>query len=302
MFWFRLLARKDYSKSIMTVYSGAVLADDKERGPAGVVNDAATGSEPVYGVNTGFGKLASVKIDAVDTEELQRNLILSHCCGVGAPTPYAQVRLMMALKLISLGRGASGVRWQVIEQIEALLNHRITPIVPHQHVDAPRITRTGDALPALGKIHVEIAVAVVVGPHHSVVSRVVARRNGRGINQARIRHHRSIAEVPELRTLRIIMAGEQIKPAVRIDIHEAHHLQEDRGRVEIGPRVGRSAVVGTEVVQAIVVAARHNVRVAIVVGIAHRKPPHVIPVEVGQELRGKVRPARRPIAGRRARA
>src|SRR5690606_9861381 len=70
----------------------------------------AAGNEPVYGVNTGFGKLASIKIDAADTATLQRNLILSHCCGVGAPLPENVVRLIMALKLVSLGRGASGVR------------------------------------------------------------------------------------------------------------------------------------------------------------------------------------------------
>jgi len=72
---------------------------------------AAEGDAAVYGVNTGFGKLASVRIEAKDTARLQRNLILSHCCGVGEPTPSAVVRLMMVLKLLSLGRGASGVRW-----------------------------------------------------------------------------------------------------------------------------------------------------------------------------------------------
>ncbi|HET9069576.1 MAG TPA: aromatic amino acid lyase, partial [Amaricoccus sp.] len=76
---------------------------------------------PVYGVNTGFGKLASVRIEAADTARLQRNLILSHCSGVGDPTPEAVVRLMMALKLVSLGRGASGVRWELVELLQAML-------------------------------------------------------------------------------------------------------------------------------------------------------------------------------------
>ncbi|MEO9461116.1 MAG: aromatic amino acid lyase, partial [Marinomonas sp.] len=65
---------------------------------------AAAGSDAVYGVNTGFGKLASVKIAAEDTAILQRNLILSHCCGVGPAIPRRHARLMMALKLLSLGR------------------------------------------------------------------------------------------------------------------------------------------------------------------------------------------------------
>jgi len=93
---------------------------------------AAAGTDAVYGVNTGFGKLASVKIAAKDTATLQRNLILSHCCGVGEVLDEATTRLMMALKLLSLGRGASGVRWAVIAQIEALLQHGITPVVPAQ--------------------------------------------------------------------------------------------------------------------------------------------------------------------------
>lgn len=72
---------------------------------AALVAKAAAGEAAVYGVNTGFGKLASVKIAAKDTARLQRNLILSHCCGVGTPLDAATTRLMMVLKLLSLGRG-----------------------------------------------------------------------------------------------------------------------------------------------------------------------------------------------------
>ncbi len=92
----------------------------------------AAGNEPVYGVNTGFGKLASIKIDAADTATLQRNLILSHCCGVGLALPENIVRLIMALKLISLGRGASGVRLTLIRLIEAMLERRVTPVIPEK--------------------------------------------------------------------------------------------------------------------------------------------------------------------------
>lgn len=93
---------------------------------------AAAGGDAVYGVNTGFGKLASLKIAAKDTATLQRNLILSHCCGVGDPMPRAVARLMMALKLLSLGRGASGVRWEVVALIEAMLARGVTPVIPAQ--------------------------------------------------------------------------------------------------------------------------------------------------------------------------
>lgn len=93
---------------------------------------AVSGDAAVYGVNTGFGKLASVQIPPEDTKTLQRNLILSHCCGVGEDSPRQIVRLMMVLKLISLGRGASGVRPGVIDLIEAMLAAGVSPVVPAQ--------------------------------------------------------------------------------------------------------------------------------------------------------------------------
>ncbi len=88
--------------------------------------------EPVYGVNTGFGKLASVRIDAADLETLQRNIVLSHCAGVGEPLPADVVRLMMALKLASLAQGASGVRWSTIEGLAAFLDKGLVPVIPGQ--------------------------------------------------------------------------------------------------------------------------------------------------------------------------
>ncbi|MGB5837924.1 MAG: histidine ammonia-lyase [Albidovulum sp.] len=92
----------------------------------------AQGDVPVYGVNTGFGKLASMKIAKDDTAALQRNLILSHCCGVGAPISRRMTRLIMVLKLLSLGRGASGVRWSLIELLQDMLANGVTPVIPSQ--------------------------------------------------------------------------------------------------------------------------------------------------------------------------
>ncbi|BCH58138.1 histidine ammonia-lyase [Agrobacterium vitis] len=102
-----------------------------ERAAARIATIAA-GNEPVYGVNTGFGKLASIKIDAADTATLQRNLILSHCCGVGAPLAENIVRLILSLKLISLGRGASGVRLELVRLIEAMLEKGVIPLIPEK--------------------------------------------------------------------------------------------------------------------------------------------------------------------------
>ncbi len=105
----------------------AAIEDAAER-----VRAAAGGDVAVYGVNTGFGKLAAVKIAAKDTATLQRNLIHSHCCGVGPALDSQTTRLMMVLKLLSLGRGASGVRREVITLIESMLERGLTPVVPAQ--------------------------------------------------------------------------------------------------------------------------------------------------------------------------
>src|ERR1700758_3019769 len=91
------------------------------RGPiaasAAVVQRAAAGDAPVYGVNNGFGKLANKSISQGELEALQRNLIRSHSVGVGAPLQPAVVRLMLALKAASLARGFSGVRPEVGDTI-----------------------------------------------------------------------------------------------------------------------------------------------------------------------------------------
>ncbi|UFX42890.1 histidine ammonia-lyase [Bradyrhizobium sp. 41S5] len=124
---------------------------------AGIVAKAAQIAVPVYGINTGFGKLASTRIAPDQTALLQRNLILSHCCGVGPATPEPIVRLMMALKVISLGRGASGVRRDVIEQLQGMLARGVSPLVPQQG----SVGASGDLAPLA---HM---TAVMIGEGHA---------------------------------------------------------------------------------------------------------------------------------------
>jgi histidine ammonia-lyase len=88
--------------------------------------------EPVYGINTGFGKLASVRISDDDLLTLQRNIVLSHAAGVGDPMPVPIARLMMALKLASLAQGASGVQLTTVELLGSLLEKGLTPVIPAQ--------------------------------------------------------------------------------------------------------------------------------------------------------------------------
>lgn len=127
--------RLDLLEQIWREGMAAVLdsgARDGIEAAAHKVAEAALGDVPVYGVNTGFGKLASVRIPPQDVETLQRNLILSHCCGVGEALEPHTTRLMMALKLLSLGRGASGVRWEICALIEGMLAANMVPVIPSQ--------------------------------------------------------------------------------------------------------------------------------------------------------------------------
>lgn len=119
------------------VYRGARVRLDPASAPAIAESAAAVErilarGEPIYGINTGFGKLASVRIEAEDLDRLQRNIVLSHAAGVGEPMPVPIARLMMALKLASLAQGASGVRPATIALIQALLDQGLTPVIPAQ--------------------------------------------------------------------------------------------------------------------------------------------------------------------------
>ena len=99
---------------------------------AAAVQRAAAGDAPVYGVNTGFGKLASTRIGEADLATLQRNLIRSHAVGVGEPLSAPVVRLILVLKAASLARGASGVRREVIGALCAVHDAGLVPRIPAQ--------------------------------------------------------------------------------------------------------------------------------------------------------------------------
>ena len=86
--------------------------------------------DTMYGVNTGFGKLASTRISDPDLVQLQLNLIRSHAAGVGEPLPDAVVRLVLALKALSLARGASAAQPSTVEALLALLNGNVLPVIP----------------------------------------------------------------------------------------------------------------------------------------------------------------------------
>ena len=99
---------------------------------AAVIEAIAAHETSVYGVNTGFGKLAHARIPRAKLAELQYNLVISHACGVGPLLPRAIVRLVIALKLNSLARGFSGIRWSVLQTLLACLQMDVLPAIPSQ--------------------------------------------------------------------------------------------------------------------------------------------------------------------------
>jgi histidine ammonia-lyase len=120
--------------------------------------------EPVYGINTGFGKLSTIRIADDALNRLQRNIVLSHAAGVGDPTPPGIVRLMLGLKLASLGQGMSGVRFECLEMLEKLIVADLLPVIPCQG----SVGASGDLAPLA-----HLAAAMMGVGHFTVHGEVV---------------------------------------------------------------------------------------------------------------------------------
>ena len=108
-----------------------------------LVDRIAAGDEPAYGINTGFGTLAEVRIDKKDLRELQRNLIVSHAAGVGQPLSIPEARALLLLRCNVLAKGFSGVRPSTLQLGLDMLNRGITPVVP----DRGSVGASGDLAP-----------------------------------------------------------------------------------------------------------------------------------------------------------
>ncbi|MEP6801561.1 MAG: histidine ammonia-lyase [Acidobacteriota bacterium] len=95
-----------------------------------VVERSVARNDRAYGLTTGFGKFADVAVSREDLEKLQRNLVRSHCAGVGEPLPDDVVRVMIALRVNALAKGFSGVRTSTVEALLGMLAADILPVVP----------------------------------------------------------------------------------------------------------------------------------------------------------------------------
>lgn len=122
------------------------------RAARAVVEAKASAETPVYGVTTGFGALAEVRVDAQQLLALQRNLVLSHAAGVGRPLSRRETRAMILLRAQALTGGYSGVRLEVIEMLLNMLNRGLHPVIPEKG----SVGASGDLAPlahlALGMI------------------------------------------------------------------------------------------------------------------------------------------------------
>src|SRR5262252_1923994 len=97
-----------------------------------LVDRIAAGETPAYGINTGFGTLAEVRIDRKDLRTLQRNLLLSHAAGVGAPLPVPEARALLLLRCNVLAKGYSGIRPRTLQLALDMLNRGVIPVVPER--------------------------------------------------------------------------------------------------------------------------------------------------------------------------
>ncbi len=117
-----------------------------------VVDQLVASGKTAYGINTGFGKLASVRISSEQVRQLQVNLVRSHACGVGEPLSEAETRAMMLLRANALAKGLSGIRPSVVETLIRMLNAGVHPVIPSQG----SVGASGDLAPLAHLAHVVI--------------------------------------------------------------------------------------------------------------------------------------------------
>jgi histidine ammonia-lyase len=117
-----------------------------------VVDQLVASGKTAYGINTGFGKLASVRISGEQVRQLQVNLVRSHSCGVGEPLSEAETRAMMLLRANALAKGLSGIRPSVVETLISMLNTGVHPVIPSQG----SVGASGDLAPLAHLAHVVI--------------------------------------------------------------------------------------------------------------------------------------------------
>src|SRR4051812_34546052 len=163
------------------------------RASRAVVETRASRDEPAYGINTGFGSFADVKIPAHALEALQLNLLRSHAAGLGDPLPVRAVRATMALRANVLAKGFSGIRVETVDALVALLNRRVHPRVPARG----SVGASGDLAPLAHLALVLIGEGEVLAEEHIQ----------RGARRARREDDKEEDSLRAQRTLRSTLSG-----------------------------------------------------------------------------------------------
>src|SRR5579863_7578726 len=153
------------------------VAAERMNASRAVVDRLVASGKTAYGINTGFGKLASVRISSEQVRQLQVNLVRSHASGVGAPLSEAETRAMMLLRANALAKGLSGIRPVVVETLCAMLNAKVHPVIPSQG----SVGASGDLAPLAHLAH------VVIGEGHARIGGSTEISGADAMRQANIK-------------------------------------------------------------------------------------------------------------------
>ena len=200
-------------------------AADRVRASRAVVDRRARGVEPAYGINTGFGSFAEVKIAPDALEELQLNLLRSHAAGLGEPLPPRTVRATMALRANVLAKGFSGIKVETLEALIALLNSGVTPLVPSRG----SVGASGDLAPLAHLALVLIGEGEALEDEDDQRSR---RTRGRGPEQQR-KETRTLRAPRALRSMSSVPGAEALR---RAGLHP----------IRLGAKEGLALINGTQ--------------------------------------------------------
>jgi histidine ammonia-lyase len=204
-------------------------ARERVRASRAVVERRAHGAEPAYGINTGFGSFADVKIPPDALEALQLNLLRSHAAGLGAPLPVRAVRATMALRANVLAKGFSGISVGTLEALIALLNHRVHPRVPSRG----SVGASGDLAPLAHLALVLIGEGDVLVGDDEMLHDIDKDRNRRDRGDRREIHQPQEEETLRPPRLDVIPGGEALKRA-------------GLKAITLGPKEGLALINGTQ--------------------------------------------------------
>ena len=215
-----------------------------------------------YGVNTGFGHLASVRIPPEDQDRLQLNLVRSHACGVGEPLDDEVVRAMLLLLAASLGRGRSGVRPVVVETILALLERGIVPLVPSRGSvgssgDLAPLAHCALALIGEGRVRVDGVVREAAEALPAAGIRPLALRSKEGLALLNGTHLMAALGAFAVHDLTRLVAAAECAAACTVEgllgSHRPfdariHAARNQPGQIEVAARL-RALLEGSEIVE-----------------------------------------------------